>query len=286
MKVELVLSSKATLGEGMNLFPDGRMRWVDLPNGLSYIWDGTSNELWHSQREELSKVLPWRDGSILLSQTAIIFLDQTNNEVERIDLHNQESNLRCSDAVVLPNGEILVGILDRDLTPNRSRLIQVKLDRSVVEIVSIASISNGITILADGKTVAWADSPRKEIEIFDFDIYSGVVSNRRPFAKLPDGIGLVDGMCADKDGGVWAALWAGSGVAHFDKSGNLDEVVRFDSPNVTSCAFDRDENLIITTGTATLSSDQLERYPGAGGLWKIPKAEHGTSSAPLFTAQF
>lgn len=286
MNAELVLASKATLGEGINLFPDGRMRWVDIPNGLSYIWDGTSNELWHSQREELSKVLPWRDGSILLSQTAIIFLDQTNNEVERIDLHNQESNLRCSDAVVLPNGEILVGILDRDLTPNRSRLIQVKLDRSIIEIVSIASISNGITILADGKTVAWADSPRKEIEIFDFDINSGVVSNRRPFAKLPDGIGLVDGMCADKDGGVWAALWAGSGVAHFDNSGDLNEVVRFDSPNVTSCAFDRDENLIITTGTATLSSDQLEGYPGAGGLWKIPKTEHGTGSAPLFTAQF
>ena len=52
MNAELVLASKATLGEGMNLFPDGRMRWVDLPNGLSYIWDGTSNELWHSQREE------------------------------------------------------------------------------------------------------------------------------------------------------------------------------------------------------------------------------------------
>ena len=86
----------------------------------------------------------------------------------------------------------MVGILDRDLTPNRSRLIQVKLDRSIIEIVSIASISNGITILADVKTVAWADSPRKEIEIFDFDINSGVVSNRRPFAKLPDGIGLVD----------------------------------------------------------------------------------------------
>lgn len=270
----------------MHLFPDGEMRWVDLPNGRAYRWDGKSNHLWHSQKEELSKVLPWSNGSILLSQTAIIFLNHENVEVERIKLHDESSNLRCSDSMVLPNGEMLVGILDRDLTPNKSKLIQVKLNRSIVEIVSLASISNGIALLADGKSVVWTDSPRKELEVFDFNKGTGSVSGRRVFAKLPDNMGLIDGICADASGGVWAALWAGSGIAHFDGDGELVEVVRFDAPNVTSCAFDREDNLLITTGTATLSEEELERFPGAGGLWIIPQEEHGARRAPTYIAQF
>lgn len=283
---ELILPIRAELGEGMTLFPDGKMRWVDLPNGKSYIWDGVNNSLWHSQDEELAKVLPWKDGTILLSQTAIIFLDHSNAEVERIAIHSLDSNLRCSDSVVLPNGELLVGILDRDLTPNRSRLIQVKLDRTIVEIVSVASISNGIVIHPDGRRIIWADSPRKELEAFDFDESTGKVSKRRTFARLPEGIGLADGICADADGGIWAALWGGSGVAHFDDGGELIELIKFAAPNVTSCAFDREANLLITTGTATLSPTDLERFPGAGGLWAIPRAGHGTSGAPTYVAQF
>ena len=117
MKSRLLHQIRAELGEGMHLFPDGKMRWVDLPNGRAYRWDGKINHLWYSQREELSKVLPWVNGSILLSQTAIILLNKESNEVERIVLHDEASNLRCSDGMVLPNGELLVGILDRDLTP-------------------------------------------------------------------------------------------------------------------------------------------------------------------------
>jgi sugar lactone lactonase YvrE len=286
MKPRLIYPFRAELGEGMHLFPDGDMRWVDLPNGRAYRWDSKGNHLWHTQREELSKVLPWCNGTILLSQTAIIFLNQENIEVERIKLHDEASNLRCSDSMVLPNGELLVGILDRDLTPNRSKLIQVKLDRSIVEIVPVASISNGIALLANGEQIVWADSPRKELEIFDFDQSTGSVSGRRTFAKLPDNIGLIDGICADASGGVWAALWAGSGVAYFDARGVLVEVVNFEAPNVTSCAFDNQDNLLITTGTATLTNEELERFPGAGGLWMIPQQEHGARRAPTFIAQF
>lgn len=286
MKSRLVHQIRAELGEGMHLFPDGKMCWVDLPNGLAYRWDGKTNNLWYSQKEELSKVLPWVNGSILLSQTAIIFLNNESKEVERIILHDKASNLRCSDGMVLPNGELLVGILDRDLTPNRSKLIQIKLDRTIVEIVSLASISNGITLLADGHRVVWTDSPRKELEVFNFDSETGTVSGRQNFAKLPDNIGLIDGICADSEGGVWAALWAGSGIAHFDTHGDLVDLVHFDAPNVTSCAFDHEDNLVITTGTATLSDRDLERFPGAGGLWCIPQEEHGTRRAPTFIAQF
>ena len=64
MKPRLLYETRAELGEGMHLFPDGNMRWVDLPNGLAYQWDGNTNQLWHSQKEELSKVLPWCNGTI------------------------------------------------------------------------------------------------------------------------------------------------------------------------------------------------------------------------------
>jgi sugar lactone lactonase YvrE len=284
VKANLVLPFSAELGEGMNLFPDGTMRWVDLPNGRGYIWDGAANRDWFSYPFEISKVLPWQSGSIIMGQTAIIFIDDAGVELERIVLHEKSSNLRCSDSLVLPTGELLVGILDRDLTPNKSRLIKVNLDRSIEVIVEVASISNGITLLPDGERVVWTDSPRKELEVFD--LRDGKLSARRNFASLPDGIGLADGICADRDGGIWAALWAGGGVAHFDSAGRLDEIIRFDAPNVTSCAFDREDNLIITTGTATLTDEDLARFPGAGGLWQISNSEIGTGGAPIQIAKF
>ena len=37
---KILLPFRAELGEGMNLFPDGEMRWVDLPRGDAFIWDG------------------------------------------------------------------------------------------------------------------------------------------------------------------------------------------------------------------------------------------------------
>lgn len=280
---EVVLPFRAELGEGMNLFPDGKMRWVDLPSGNAYIWDGQVNQSWLNFGHEISKVLPWRDGSIVLGHTAVLLVDNEGHEVERIHLHDAATHLRCSDGIVLPNGEILFGVLDRDLTPFCGRLIKIDKNRVITTIVDRTSISNGVALLSDGIRVAWVDSPKKTIEIFDFQ--SGNLSSQRTFARLPEGMGLIDGMCADDDGGVWAALWNGSGIAHFDANGELVEHIRFAAPNVTSCAFDIDDNLLITTGTATLSQEELERYPGAGSLWRIPASQHGTRRARTFVAQ-
>lgn len=281
MRIDILLPWRAELGEGINLFPDGEMRWVDLPRGTCYIWDGKKNRKFSEFGMEVSKVLPWKNGSLALAQTAIIFLNDSGIEVDRIELHDTASHLRCSDGLVLPNGELLLGILDRDLAPHRGRLIRVHQDRTIETIVDKTTISNGITLLADGKRIAWADSPKKEIEIFEFDLARNTLSSPVSYARLPDDAGLIDGMCADSDGGIWAALWRGSGVAHFDASGRLDEIYTFAAPNVTSCGFDRENNLLLTTGTATLTEADLQRFPGAGSLWQIPAAEHGTSGTAI-----
>lgn len=284
MKAELIFHYRAELGEGMNLFPDGLMRWVDLPSGSSFIWDGTKNHTWHKFPFEISKILPWKNGAAVLGQPGVLLIDSQGNEVERIQLNEPGSNLRCSDGVVLPNGELLLGILDADLTPHLGRLVHIRHDRSVKTIVDRTSISNGVTLLADGVHIAWADSPKKIIEVFEFDYDRSELSPPKHHADLPDGNGLIDGMCADSEGGIWAALWKGSGVAHFDSTGKCVEVINFESPNVTSCAFDASDDLILTTGTATLSEVEISRYQGAGGLWRIRRSDHGVRGAKVHIA--
>jgi len=281
MKAELLIPTRAELGEGMNLFPDGAMRWVDLPNGIAYRWDGNENKVAFNFPHEISKILPWHNGTIVLDHTAVLFLDDTGQECERIELHTANTNLRCSDGLVLPNGELLFGILDRDLTPHRGRLVRVRRNRTIETIVDKTSISNGITLLPGGERIAWVDSVTKKIEVFAFDLDSGAIEARSDYAQLEIENGLIDGMCADSEGGIWAALWKGSGVAHFWPDGSFDTVIEFDSPNVTSCAFDSENNLLLTTGTATLSTEELRRFPGAGGVWKIEPQEHGATGLPL-----
>ena len=279
---ELVLPFRAELGEGINLFPDGYMRWVDLPHGRVYLWDGKVNHLVRDFGFEISKVLPWKNGMVVLDHTAVLLIDNMGNEVERINLHDATSHLRCSDGIVLPNGELLLGILDRDLSPGRGRFIRIHRDRSIETLVDKTTISNGVALLAGADRIAWVDSPTGEIQVFNYETRSGVLSGPNPYAYFPTDQGLIDGICADAEGGIWAALWRGSGVAHFGPNGKLHEVIKFSSPNVTSCSFDSNNDLLITTGTATLSPEQLEVHPGAGGLWRIPSKDHGATRLPIF----
>ena len=68
------------------------------------------------------------------------------------------------------------------------------------------------------------------MDVFDFDVASGVVENRRPFAEIPEGDGIPDGLAVDDEGGIWVALHGGARVLRFDPDGAVSGQVRCPSP--------------------------------------------------------
>jgi len=279
MKAELVAAVGAELGEGATLFPDGSIWWVDLIAGKTYRWFSGENHVGPTYPHEVAKLLPASDSMIIVGQDQVFCANGT----KLADIGNRESNLRGSDAVVLPDGSVAFGVLDRDLAVGKGSLIWLSQSGNLNHVALGATIPNGIAVMPDATTIVWCDSPTGRIDLFDFDPTNGF-TNRRPFIQVPADLGVPDGLCVDSDGGVWVAMWGGGCVAKFSPTGKLDQTISLDAPHVTSCAFDSDDNLLITTACVILSERERLRYPGAGGLWSVPSNVHGVQRAPTFLA--
>ena len=112
---------------------------------------------------------------------------------------------------------------------------------------------------------------RGEIFVCDMDAASGMPSNKRPFATLPEGQGLPDGICVDADGGLWVAVVTGGAVRRFRSDGEIDSEIKVPSPTVTSVGFGGRDNrtLFITTGTILMDDETLAAHPLSGSLFSI-----------------
>jgi sugar lactone lactonase YvrE len=264
----------AELGEGIACMPDGNVYCVDIPAGAVYQVTSAGSVLRYRSEGEISKVLPWRGGFILMGRLGPIWVDEGFHEVAALTLHDESSNLRCSDATVLPNGDVILGVVERDLRQAAGRLLYLS-PLGVSEVVAHTTISNGVCLGADGQTLAWIDSAQAQIELFDWDKESRTLGHRRVLCTIPAELGVPDGMCADTDGGWWVAMWSGSAVLRIDEEGRIDERIELPVPHVTSVCFSAEDDLLITTARATLTPEQQLLYPQAGDVWVLPASEHG-----------
>jgi len=280
VSAELLEDTRATLGEGPNLFPDGTLWWVDIPEGRVFSRTDSGSQLISQYHDEVSKVLPWSNGHIALTAHGVELVSSRGDILATIDVTDGDSTLRCSDGVVLPSGGIAVGVVDKSLAPGRGRLVVIQPDGSVVTIVDGATIPNGIDVHPSGESVWWVDSPTHTIMRCDVDPVTGLILDPTPWASVPLDLGVPDGLCADREGGVWVALWDGGALIHFDSDGSHDQTIPVPVLHVTSCAFDTDNNLIVTSGNAVLTEDEKETIVGAGGLWSISPDIHHTSGLP------
>ena len=157
----------------------------------------------------------------------------------------------------------------RNNAPAAGSLYRLDRDGRVHSILPDVTISNGIDWSADAQTMYYVDSPTRRIDMFDFDLASGAISNRRMLVRIPKEHGIPDGLTVDVDGCVWVALWRGSAVHRYTPYGLLDAVVRVPTSCPTSCAFGGPDfrDLYITTAAMDLADHERAEQPLAGGLF-------------------
>jgi len=273
LAASLFCELRAELGEGLQLFPDGTSRLVDIPNGKVFRLDNQTPIHERQLAHEVSKSLPWQAGQVILGRHFLHFFDQDGNESSRLKVSEESSNLRCSDGCVMPDGSLLIGLVDRNLRAAAGSLIHVAISRDIAEVLSGATIPNGIAVMPGEREIVWVDSPTQTLVLFPIN-QEGRLGEREDYFVIEDSFGVPDGLTVDSEGGIWVAMWGGSKLIRVSPDRKIDIQVEVGTKNITSCAFDSADNLLITSATAALSKDE-QVSSGAGGVWILEQAKHG-----------
>jgi sugar lactone lactonase YvrE len=106
-------------------------------------------------------------------------------------------------------------------------------DASLTEVLGGVTISNGLEWSPAGDRAYYADTPTREIAVFDYGEDTGL-TGRRTFASVD---GLPDGLTVDAEGGVWVAVYGAGCVRRYGPGGGLDAQVDVPTPVTTACTF-------------------------------------------------
>ncbi|XP_046394029.1 regucalcin-like [Ischnura elegans] len=188
-----------------------------------------------------------------------------------------------NDGKVDDYGRIWAGtmgpILSDGIPPGRASVYSFggKYEQSLRCHVSGVSVSNGIAWSSDNKLMYYIDSPTRSVDVFDFDIEKGEISNRRSIYSLnKDNLkGVPDGMTIDTSGNLWVATYGGGKVLRIDPSspggGTLLSTVDIPSSQVTSVAFGGPEftDLYVTSSSKDLSPVEMTALPESGSAFCV-----------------
>ena len=270
---ELVLDAHAELGEGpVWNTTTKRLLWVNILAGEVHSFDPASRtDECIRVGSTVSAVAPRARGGLILARgLGFATLDLTN----RLDLIADvsiDSTLRMNDGKCDPSGRLWAGTMAFDEAPGRGALYCLEAGGTPRQVVADVTVSNGLGWSPDGTQMYYIDSPRKTVDVFDFDGRSGLIGNRRVLVSIPPGTGIPDGLAVDEDGFLWVALFGGASICRYGPNGRLAETVRFPTRGVTSCGFGGAalEELYVTTATYGLSEVELRSSVGSGGLFRV-----------------
>jgi sugar lactone lactonase YvrE len=189
------------------------------------------------------------------------------------DLQDQ----RMNDGKCDPAGRFWAGTMALDKRRGAGALYRLDADGRVHRMLDEVSISNGLDWSNDGRLMYYVDTPTRSVDVFDFDVATGAIANRRSLARVEPDEGWPDGLTLDADGYIWVALWCGAAVRRYAPDGTLDRVVAVPTTYPTSCAFGGSDlgDLYITTAATALTPDERLREPLAGGLFRCRPGVHG-----------
>jgi sugar lactone lactonase YvrE len=251
-KAEPVGPLTARLGEGPRWdAAAGRLLWVDIEGGLLHAGDRTIEG-----GAMVCAVAPWEGDTVLVALAdALAAVDVAAGSVRRLDdIPHGRAGMRCNDGACDPQGRFWIGSMALDESPEAGALYRYDPDGALHTVLTGVTLSNGLGWDAGGRLMYYIDSPTQRIDVLDFDVASGSISNRRPFATIPEADGIPDGLAVDDEDGVWVALYGGGRVVRFDPEGAVSGELEVPVPRVTACCFAGDR-LFVTAREGLFALD-------------------------------
>ena len=267
IRTEPVGQTRSQWGEGP-VWWQGALYYVDIEGRRVHRFDPAdgSEKSWDAG-QRVGAVVPRESGGLVIAgDHGISFLDEESGKITPIaDPEADKPDNRFNDGKCSPDGRFFAGTISLVKKTGDAKLYRLDPDLTLHEAFGPVTNSNGIVWSADGKTVYYIDTTRKEVLAFDYE--DGHLRNLRSAFSTGHIDASPDGMTIDADGNLWIAFCHGGCVSCFDPhSGNELHRIAIPCLETTACAFGGPDlaDLFVTTGV-----HKTAREEHAGRLFVI-----------------
>ncbi|MEZ0119166.1 UNVERIFIED_ORG: sugar lactone lactonase YvrE [Heyndrickxia coagulans] len=275
--LELVGDTKSIIGEGPSW--DSKyncLYWVDIVGRKIYIYYPETGDIIHLNTEKyVGCVVPAEDKGIVAAMQDGFYA--VNCETGTVKLLASPKNydpftFRFNDGKCDVKGRLWAGTTSFFEESSNAKLYRLNHDLTVDEMAGNITVSNGLGWSPDNRFMYYIDSPKREVYVFDYDLETANIKNKRTALDFHTQNSNPDGMAVDEEGMLWIAHWGGYQVSRWDPAtGKKIDSIPVPVSRVTSCVFGgRDLNeLYITTASLGLDENQLNKEPLAGSLFRV-----------------
>lgn len=262
-------NSKSLLGEGpLYNEKENSLYWTDIKDYKIYKYDLESLKVCsYKFSKEIGSFAFTKENRLIAStKDGYEYLDlNTLKEEFIINPEEDLENNRFNDGKCDAYGRYFAGTMDN----NESQIsgsLYVYNDKDVEKKETDLFISNGLGWNNDSSKFYLTDSPKRVIYVYDYDLETSELSNKKIFAKIHEKDGYPDGLCVDEENHIWSAHWDGWKITRYKPDGSIERIIDMPVANVTSCNFGGKDykTLFITSAQKGLSKKELEKSPLSG----------------------
>src|SRR6185369_11442478 len=230
MKIRRLDVPQCSVGEGPVWdVPSQRLYWIDILAKAVFRLDpvtGATHQ-W-SVPKIIGSMAIGRDGNAIVALADGVYrLEFNSGECTPLaSSPDLDAQVQLADGKVDRRGRFIVGSSDRGMKEARGKLYALDPGATALRIIDTdIFLSNGPCWSPDDRTFYHADSIRKLIYAYDYDLDTGTVKNRRPFASTAELGGIPDGATVDAEGHVWSAICEGGKLVRFRPDGSIERMV-------------------------------------------------------------
>jgi sugar lactone lactonase YvrE len=282
--LDVAAKIQATLGEGPAWNTKlGVLHCVDIFGKRVYTHNPELGTIDHFSTEMFpGAVLPTTANKLAIALDDGLYLADLDgkNLEKKFSIEPEILGNRMNDAKCDPNGVLFGGTMGDGNSPTGS-LYRID-SHGITKVLKDVTVSNGLAWNPDGSKMYYIDSGKKSVQVSDFDASTSSIIGFKNFIEFPDSFGIPDGMCADREGGIWVAFFGGQQVRRFSAEGIQTHEIQLPVPQITSCCFAGEDSttLYITTASIDLGDGRKIGIED-GNLFLIDVGIPGAGTVPF-----
>jgi sugar lactone lactonase YvrE len=275
------------LGESPFWHPGEKcLYWCDIQGLAVHAWtpaDGRHRQ-WKTSSEP-GCCAPAADQKIVIGlRDGFYLLDTTTGAITLLGLlppaRHDTRVLRLNDGRCDTAGRFWAGSVISPRTAPDAALWRLEATEGGYRVHRMAGdnfTANGLAFSPDDRYLYWSNTPEHRIDRFDFDVATGAIANRQPWAQFDRKVegqpygGRPDGAAVDVEGNYWVAMYEGACVLQLSPAGKVLQRIATPVQCPTMVCFGGEglRTLYITSARAGRPEEEKNAEVPAGSLFSV-----------------